>query len=169
MLAPLAYILRCARCLCAIYKVHVAGQRVDGVTRAGDAADGADAASFSLRTTRGAATPPHRSTSPQRMEKHCENAMKVATHLSKHPKIEWVRYPGLSRDPMHRLQKRLKGKGRPVEINHCVGRTRQFFTKSSAAAPPASSDDQLAKPSSSASRRWRGGRCGDSGRTRREF
>ena len=26
------------------------------------------------------------------MEKHCENAMKVATHLSKHPKIEWVRY-----------------------------------------------------------------------------
>ncbi len=28
----------------------------------------------------------------QRMEKHCENAMKVATHLSKHPKIEWVRY-----------------------------------------------------------------------------
>lgn len=46
------------------------------------------------------------------MEKHCENAMKVATHLSKHPKIEWVRYPGLSRDPMHRLQKTyLKGKG----------------------------------------------------------
>ncbi len=38
--------------------------------------------------------------------------MKVATHLSKHPKIEWVRYPGLSRDPMHRLQKTyLKGKG----------------------------------------------------------
>ena len=37
------------------------------------------------------------------MEKHCENAMKVATHLSKHPKIEWVRYPGLSRDPMHAL------------------------------------------------------------------
>ena len=46
------------------------------------------------------------------MEKHCENAMKVATHLSKHPKIEWVRYPGLSRDPMHRLQKTyLKGVG----------------------------------------------------------
>ena len=31
-------------------------------------------------------------TLPMRMEKHCENAMKVATHLSKHPKIEWVRY-----------------------------------------------------------------------------
>merc|ERR1712072_1169378 len=25
-------------------------------------------------------------TLPMRMEKHCENAMKVATHLSKHPK-----------------------------------------------------------------------------------
>ena len=51
------------------------------------------------------------------MEKHCENAMKVATHLSKHPKIEWVRYPGLSRDPMNRLQKTyLKGKGGPLVV-----------------------------------------------------
>ena len=56
-------------------------------------------------------------TLPMRMEKHCENAMKVATHLSKHPKIEWVRYPGLSRDPMHRLQKTyLKGKGGPLVV-----------------------------------------------------
>ena len=43
--------------------------------------------------------------------------MKVATHLSKHPKIEWVRYPGLSRDPMHRLQKTyLKGKAGPLVV-----------------------------------------------------
>ena len=43
--------------------------------------------------------------------------MKVATHLSKHPKIEWVRYPGLSRDPMDRLQKTyLKGKGGPLVV-----------------------------------------------------
>ena len=43
--------------------------------------------------------------------------MKVAPHLSKHPKIEWVRYPGLSRDPMHRLQKTyLKGKGGPLVV-----------------------------------------------------
>jgi O-acetylhomoserine (thiol)-lyase len=56
-------------------------------------------------------------TLPMRMEKHCENAMKVATHLSNHPKIEWVRYPGLSRDPMHRLQKTyLKGKGGPLVV-----------------------------------------------------
>ena len=69
-------------------------------------------------------------TLPMRMEKHCENAMKVATHLSKHPKIEWVRYPGLSRDPMHRLQKTyLKGIGL-CRIFLFVGCTRQFFTKS---------------------------------------
>ena len=43
--------------------------------------------------------------------------MKVATHLSKHPKIEGVRYPALSRDPMHRLQKTyLKGKGGPLVV-----------------------------------------------------
>ena len=43
--------------------------------------------------------------------------MKVATHLSKHPQIEWVRSPGLSRDPMHRLQKTyLKGKGGPLVV-----------------------------------------------------
>ena len=43
--------------------------------------------------------------------------MKVATHRSKHPKIEWVRDPGLSRDPMHRLQKTyLKGKGGPLVV-----------------------------------------------------
>ena len=48
--------------------------------------------------------------------------MKVATHLSKHPKIEWVRYPGLSRDPMHRLQKTyLKGKGGPLVVIGLTG------------------------------------------------
>ncbi|HUX51174.1 MAG TPA: O-acetylhomoserine aminocarboxypropyltransferase/cysteine synthase family protein [Spirochaetia bacterium] len=36
-----------------------------------------------------------------RMERHSENAMKVAEHLAKHPKVEWVRYPGLAGDPSH--------------------------------------------------------------------
>lgn len=30
-----------------------------------------------------------------RMERHCENAMAVAEHLSKHSQVEWVNYPGL--------------------------------------------------------------------------
>ena len=32
-----------------------------------------------------------------RMDRHCENSMKVAEHLEKHPKVAWVRYPGLKR------------------------------------------------------------------------
>ena len=31
-----------------------------------------------------------------RMERHSENARKVAEHLQKHPKVEWLSYPGLS-------------------------------------------------------------------------
>ncbi len=34
-------------------------------------------------------------TLPLRMERHCENAMKVADYLSKHPAVESVIYPGL--------------------------------------------------------------------------
>jgi O-acetylhomoserine (thiol)-lyase len=47
-----------------------------------------------------------------RMERHCENAMKVAKHLKMNPAIAWVRYPGLEDDPQHaKAQKYLKGKG----------------------------------------------------------
>lgn len=34
-----------------------------------------------------------------RMERHCQNALKVAEYLTKHPKVAWVRYPGLPNDP----------------------------------------------------------------------
>lgn len=33
-----------------------------------------------------------------RMKRHCENGMAVAKYLSKHPKVEWVQYPGLEGD-----------------------------------------------------------------------
>ncbi|TCD48695.1 O-acetylhomoserine aminocarboxypropyltransferase/cysteine synthase family protein [Chlorobium sp. N1] len=36
-----------------------------------------------------------------RMERHSANAMHVAEHLRRHPKIAWVRYPGLQDDPSH--------------------------------------------------------------------
>ncbi len=29
-----------------------------------------------------------------RMERHCSNALKIAHHLSEHPKVSWVNYPG---------------------------------------------------------------------------
>lgn len=51
-------------------------------------------------------------TLPMRMERHCENALAVAKHLKAHPKVEWVRFPGLPDDPMFQLNKKyLKGKG----------------------------------------------------------
>ncbi len=47
-----------------------------------------------------------------RMARHCDNALLVAQHLSHHPKVAWVRYPGLSGDPMFALnEKYLKGRG----------------------------------------------------------
>lgn len=36
-----------------------------------------------------------------RMVRHCENALKIAGYLQNHPKIAWVRYPGLQTDPSH--------------------------------------------------------------------
>ena len=52
-----------------------------------------------------------------RMERHCENSMKVAEHLTKHPKVAWVRYPGLKSDPQYAKNvKYLKGKGGPMVI-----------------------------------------------------
>ncbi len=41
-----------------------------------------------------------------RMERHCENAMKVAKFLEKHPKIDNVYYPGLESHPTHDIAKR---------------------------------------------------------------
>lgn len=40
-------------------------------------------------------------TLPVRMARHSENAQKVAEYLKQHPKVAWVRYPGLKDDPSH--------------------------------------------------------------------
>lgn len=45
-----------------------------------------------------------------RMERHCENAMKVAKFLDAHPQIEKVYYPGLESHPTHEIaKKQMKG------------------------------------------------------------
>jgi cystathionine beta-lyase/cystathionine gamma-synthase len=41
-----------------------------------------------------------------RVERQCENAMKVARFLEKHPKVSRVHYPGLASHPDHALAKR---------------------------------------------------------------
>jgi O-acetylhomoserine (thiol)-lyase len=38
-------------------------------------------------------------TLPLRLERHSQNALAVARHLKTHPKVAWVRYPGLEDDP----------------------------------------------------------------------
>jgi len=50
-------------------------------------------------------------TLPLRMERHCENALAVARHLEKHPKVAWVRYPGLEKDPTHAVARKYLKKG----------------------------------------------------------
>ncbi len=36
-----------------------------------------------------------------RMERHCENGLKVASFLNEHPDVDWVQYPGLAGSPGH--------------------------------------------------------------------
>jgi cystathionine gamma-lyase len=47
-----------------------------------------------------------------RMERHAQNAMKVAQYLATHPKVAKVTYPGLESHPQHALaRKQMKGFG----------------------------------------------------------
>lgn len=47
-----------------------------------------------------------------RMDKHSENAMKVAKFLEPQSKVEWLRYPGLPSHPQYELaQKQMSGPG----------------------------------------------------------
>ncbi|HEX9778430.1 MAG TPA: PLP-dependent aspartate aminotransferase family protein [Geopsychrobacteraceae bacterium] len=41
-----------------------------------------------------------------RMERHCQNAMQIATWLEAHPRVGTVYYPGLASHPGHQLSKR---------------------------------------------------------------
>jgi len=50
-------------------------------------------------------------TLPVRMERHCCNAMAVATFLESHPAVAWVNYPGLKSNRYHALVNRYMPKG----------------------------------------------------------
>ena len=54
-------------------------------------------------------------TLPLRMERHCENARKVAEFLQEHPQVSWVKYAGLVDHPEHELAQRYMG-GQPASI-----------------------------------------------------
>ncbi|GAA3912582.1 bifunctional O-acetylhomoserine aminocarboxypropyltransferase/cysteine synthase [Litoribacillus peritrichatus] len=67
-----------------------------------------------LRNT-GAALAPHSAfllmqgleTLSLRMERHCENAQKVAEYLDKHELVEWVNYAGLEKSPYRALSEKI--------------------------------------------------------------
>ena len=46
-----------------------------------------------------------------RMQRHCENALAVATFLSNHPKVAWVTYPGLEGDKYYAMAQKYLPKG----------------------------------------------------------
>lgn len=72
-------------------------------------------------------------TLPLRMERHSENALKVANFLQEHQEVEWVSYPGIEGDPSYSLaQKYLpKGAGAMVIFGIKGGETagRNFIEK----------------------------------------
>jgi len=52
-----------------------------------------------------------------RIDRAQENAEKVARYLENHPKIEWIRYPGLASHPQHELAKsQMRGAGTMISF-----------------------------------------------------
>jgi len=41
-----------------------------------------------------------------RVDRHCENALKLARWLQQHPRVSWVSYPGLSDHPYHAMARK---------------------------------------------------------------
>ncbi len=65
-----------------------------------------------------------------RVDRHCENALKLATYLEAHPKINWVKYPFLKSHPQYETAKRqMKAGGCVVafEVKGGVEAGRKFF------------------------------------------
>jgi O-acetylhomoserine (thiol)-lyase len=46
-----------------------------------------------------------------RMDRHCQNALGVARFLNEHPKVDWVKYPGLADNPYYKLAQKYLPKG----------------------------------------------------------
>lgn len=65
-----------------------------------------------------------------RTEKHCENALKLASFLEAHPKVEWVKYPFLKSHPKYDIAKKqmlLGGNIIAFEVKGGLEGGRSFF------------------------------------------
>ncbi|SHI50723.1 trans-sulfuration enzyme family protein [Flavobacterium terrae] len=71
-------------------------------------------------------------TLPIRVEKHCENAVKVAEFLESHPNVKQVKYPFLKSHPQHEIAKKqmkLGGNIVAFEIKGGIVAGRKFLDK----------------------------------------
>ncbi len=64
-----------------------------------------------------------------RMQKHCENAQKVAEYLEKHPKVTWVSYPGLKSNKYYALAQKYLPNGSSGVVSFGVAGGRAAATK----------------------------------------
>jgi methionine-gamma-lyase len=66
-------------------------------------------------------------TLPLRMKQHGENAMALATFLEGHPKIQFVRYPGLESHPQHTIaRQQMTGYGGMINFALKAGKSGYF-------------------------------------------
>ena len=66
-------------------------------------------------------------TLPWRMRAHSDNALKVATSLATHPRVEAVHYPGLASHPQHEIARRqMTGFGGMLSVQVRGGRDAAF-------------------------------------------
>jgi len=112
---------------------------VGGIVAVGDDTDLADRLAF-LQNAVGAVAGPFDSflamrglkTLAVRMERHCSNALAIAEHLSRHPKVRVVHYPGLASDPQHALarrQMRAFGGMVTIELHGGLAESRRFLER----------------------------------------
>ncbi|WP_405208142.1 trans-sulfuration enzyme family protein [Aquimarina sp. LLG6339-5] len=65
-----------------------------------------------------------------RVDRHCENALKLAEFLESHPKVDWVKYPFLKSHPQYEVatkQMRLGGNIVAFEVQNGVAGGKTFF------------------------------------------
>ncbi|HJT05443.1 MAG TPA: cystathionine gamma-synthase [Stellaceae bacterium] len=112
---------------------------VGGVIVAGEDAALADRLAF-LHNAVGAVAGPFDSflalrglkTLALRLERHCVNAQAIAEHLTRHPQVARVHYPGLASHPQHELARRqMHGYGGMVtiELKGGLAETRRFLER----------------------------------------
>jgi cystathionine gamma-synthase len=70
-------------------------------------------------------------TLPWRMRAHSDNALRVATFLATHPRVEAVHYPGLSSHPQHEVARRqMSGFGGMLSVQVRGGQQTAFAVES---------------------------------------